>query len=414
MDAIDLTIFAALAMVYAVGSGMLGRTILTPAIFFLTAGILFGDAVLGWLILDADGPTLRLIAETTLALVLFADASKINVKLLTREIAIPARLLGIGLPLTIAAGVAAALVVVPGLTVVEATLLAIAIAPTDAALGQAVVSDERVPSRVRQGLNVESGLNDGLCVPLLLIVLAFASAEGGGETEPVRLVLEEIGFGVVGGLAAASIGVAALRFGTARGWVASAWAPLVPLAITGMAYGLATTLHGSGLIAAFAAGLTFGVLGTARELETSEMVETVADGFSAATFLVFGAAIVPAVMFGFTWATLIFAVVALTLARMIPVAISLIGLHARLPTVTFIGWFGPRGLASIVFAVLILQAEPIPSLELLLATISLTIVVSVYAHGITARPLTQRYTAWLHANPRGDQLAAMADPRPPT
>ena len=203
MEAIDLTILAAAGMVYAVASARLGRTILTPAIFFLSTGILLGDAVLGWFTVEASGAALRLIAETTLALVLFADASRINLRLLTREIAVPARLLGIGLPLTILAGIGVALLVLPGLSVVEAALLAIAVAPTDAALGQTVVSDERVPSRIRQGLNVESGLNDGLCVPLLLIALAFASAEGGGETEPVRLVLEEIGFGVVGGLVAA-------------------------------------------------------------------------------------------------------------------------------------------------------------------------------------------------------------------
>ena len=293
MEAIDLTILAAAGMAYAVLSARLGRTILTPAIFFLSAGILLGDAVLGWFTVEASGAALRLIAETTLALVLFADASRINLRLLAREIAVPARLLGIGLPLTILAGIGVALLVLPGLSLVEAALLAIAVAPTDAALGQTVVSDERLPSRIRQGLNVESGLNDGLCVPLLLIALAVASAEGGGDTEPVRLVLEEIGFGVVGGLVAGALGAFALRIGRERGWTAAAWAPLVPLAATGMAYGLATVLHGSGLIAAFTGGLAFGAIASAQEEKAAEMIETVGDAFSAATFLVFGAAIVP-------------------------------------------------------------------------------------------------------------------------
>jgi NhaP-type Na+/H+ or K+/H+ antiporter len=348
---------------------------------------------------------LRLIAETTLALVLFADASRINIGLLRREIAVPARLLGIGLPLTIVAGAAAALLLLPGLTLVEAALLAIAVAPTDAALGQKVVSDERVPSRIRQGLNVESGLNDGLCVPLLLIALAFASAEGGSETEPVRLVLEEIGFGVLGGLVAGVISAYGLRLGRQRGWVASAWAPLVPLAAIGMAYGLATVLHGSGLIAAFTAGMAFGTIASEGEMRATDMLETVGDGFSAATFFVFGAAILPVVMQGFGWALLGFVVVALTVARMLPVALALLGTRARVPTVAFVGWFGPRGLASIVFAVLILQAEPIPNLDLILATISLTVIVSVYAHGVTALPLTERYVAWMRSNPRPDRHA---------
>ena len=294
---------------------------------------------------------------------LFADASRINLRLLTREIAVPARLLGIGLPLTILAGTVVALLVLPGLSVVEAILLAIAVAPTDAALGQSVVSDDRVPSRIRQGLNVESGLNDGLCVPLLLIALAFASAEGGGDTEPVRLVLEEIGFGVVGGLVAGVLGAFAVRIGRERGWTATAWAPLVPLAATGMAYGLATVLHGSGLIAAFTAGLAFGAMASAEEEEAAEMIETVGDGFSAATFLVFGAAIVPVMLDGMGWSPLLFAVLALTVVRMLPVALALLGTGARPPTVAFVGWFGPRGLASIVFAVLILQGEPIPNLH---------------------------------------------------
>ena len=409
MEALDLTILAAVGMLYAVVSARLGRTVLTSAIFFLSAGILLGEAVLGWFVIEADGSALRLIAETTLALVLFADASKINLRLLQREIAIPARLLGIGLPLTIVAGAAAALLVLPGLSVVEAALLAISVAPTDAALGQTVVSDERVPSRIRQGLNVESGLNDGLCVPLLLIALAFASAEGGGETEPVRLVLEEIGFGVAGGLVAGVLGAFALRVGRQRGWVASAWAPLVPLAATGMAYGLATVLHGSGLIAAFTAGLAFGTIASAKEQEAAELIETIGDGFSAATFLVFGAAIVPLMLDVVTWASLLFVVLALTVARMLPVALALLGTKARLPTVAYVGWFGPRGLASIVFAVLILQAEPIPSLGVVLATISLTVVVSVYAHGVTALPLTERFVAWVRANPRPEVSATTLD-----
>ena len=409
MEALDLTILAAVGMAYAVLSARLGRTVITPAIFFLSAGILLGDAVLGWFSVQASGASLRLIAETTLALVLFADASRINIRLLTREIAVPARLLGIGLPLTILAGTGIALLALPGLSVVEAALLAIAVAPTDAALGQSVVADERIPSRIRQGLNVESGLNDGLCVPLLLIALAFASAEGGGDTEPVRLVLEEIGFGVVGGLVAGVTGALAVRIGRKRGWTAVAWAPLIPLAATGMAYGLATVLHGSGLIAAFTGGLAFGTIASAEEERTAEMIETVGDGFSAATFLVFGAAIVPVMLEGMGWGPLLFAVLALTVARMVPVALALLGTGARPPTVAFVGWFGPRGLASIVFAVLIFQAEPVPNLQLVLATISLTVILSVYAHGVTALPLTDRYVAWLRSHARPHEPATGAD-----
>ena len=399
MEATDLAILAAALMLYAVASGRLSRTVLTPAIAFLSAGIVLGDAVLGWFTVEADGDALRLIAETTLTLVLFADASRINLRLLRQEIAVPARLLGIGLPLTILVGTGVVLLVLPELAVVEAALLAIAVAPTDAALGQAVISDERVPSRIRQGLNVESGLNDGLCVPLLLIALAIISAEGGGETDPIRLVIEEIGFGVVAGIASGAAGAYALHFGRRRRWTASAWAPLVPLAAAGLSYGLASALGGSGLIAAFSAGLTFGTIASDREEQAAEMLETIGDGFSAATFFVFGAAVVPLVLGVADWAMALYALLALTVARMAPVAVALLGLGVRAPTVAFVGWFGPRGLASIVFGVLILQAAPIPNLEPIIATISLTVMLSVYAHGLTASPLTERYLAWARRQP---------------
>ncbi len=407
MDAIDLAILAGVGLLYAVFSGWLDRTVLTPAIVFLTAGIVLGNAVLGWFDVAATGPSLRLIAEATLALVLFADASKIDLRRLRREIALPARLLGIGLPLTILVGTAAALVLLPGLAPIEAILLAIAVAPTDAALGAPVVADERVPLRIRQSLNVESGLNDGLCVPLLLIALAFASAEGGGETEPLRLVVEEIGFGVVGGLLAGGLGALALHTALTRRWVARAWESVVPLTIIGLAYGLATILHGSGLIAAFIAGLAFGTIASTREERSTELTETIGGAASAVTFLVFGAAIIPHVLRDVGWGPIAFGVAALTLVRMLPVAIAVLGLHARLPTIAFVAWFGPRGLASIVFAVLILQAGPMPGLEVIIATITVTIILSVYAHGLTALPLTDRYVAWRAAHPPRVETAAV-------
>jgi NhaP-type Na+/H+ or K+/H+ antiporter len=291
-------------------------------------------------------------------------------------------------------------VALPELTLVETALLAIAVAPTDAALGAVVVSDERVPSRIRQGLNVESGLNDGLCVPLLLVALAFVSAEGGGEAAPIQLVLEEIVFGVIGGLVAGGLGALALRWARRRQWVASVWAPVAPLMIVGVAYGLATVLHGSGLIATFIAGLAFGMILSRADEETAGMAETLGNAMSAFTFLIFGATVVPVTLAGLTWGPIVFAVLALTVVRIVPVAIALLGLGARLPTVGFLAWFGPRGLASIVFAVLILQAGPIPHLDLILATITITIVISVYAHGVTALPLTNRYVAWAAAHPR--------------
>ena len=169
---------------------------------FVGGGILVSADVLGWLDAGIGSSTVRWVAEATLTVVLFSDASRINLRALRRESALPVRLLGIGLPLTIAAGAVAGVAVLGELALIEAVLLAIVLAPTDAALGQAVVSDERIPSRVRQGLNVESGLNDGICVPLLLIAIAVAEAQEGaiGDGAAVHLVLEEIGYGCLGGV----------------------------------------------------------------------------------------------------------------------------------------------------------------------------------------------------------------------
>lgn len=400
MGGSGLVAIALLVLAYAAVSRRLLGTVVTPAMVFVAGGIVASADVLGWLDPTIGSDSVRWVAEATLTVVLFSDASRLDFGALRREYVVPLRLLAIGLPLTIVAGALAGVALLGELVFIEAVLLAIVLAPTDAALGQAVVTDARVPSRVRQGLNVESGLNDGLCVPLLLIALAVVSAEAGQETQPVRLVVEEIGFGVVGGVVSGALGATALRLGRRRGWVAEQWAPLAPLAAAGLSYGLATALGGSGLIAAFSAGLAFGAIALEEDERAAGMLETIGDGFSAATFFVFGAAVVPIIIGVVDGAMLVFGVLALTVVRMLPVAVALAGTHARAPTVAFVGWFGPRGLASIVFAVLILQAEPIPNLTPILATIGVTVALSVYAHGLTAAPLTERYLAWARRDPR--------------
>jgi sodium/hydrogen antiporter len=204
MDSWSLAIIAALVLGYAGLSRRLERTVFTGPMLFVAGGLLVGTEVLGWLDLGIASSTVRALAEATLTLVLFADASRIDLAALRREIALPARLLRIGLPLTIAAGTVTAVLLFTQLTWLEALVLAIVLAPTDAALGQAVVTDPRLPVRIRQGLNVESGLNDGICVPLLFIALALAETDEGSitSTHAVRLVFEEIGYGVIGGVAA--------------------------------------------------------------------------------------------------------------------------------------------------------------------------------------------------------------------
>jgi sodium/hydrogen antiporter len=340
-----------------------------------------------------------------LALVLFSDASRISLGRLRSEYSVPLRLLAIGLPLTIAAGAAVGVAVLPGVSLVEALVLAVMVACTDAALGQAVVTDERIPSRIRQGLNVESGLNDGLCVPLFFIAIAIAQAEEGTLTRraAVELVLEEIGYGVVGGVVAGVVGALALRIASKRGWIEPHWLQILTVATALAAAGIADALHGSIFIAAFVGGFLFGTLRRGAGGQVTYLVDQGGEVLNAVTFLVFGAAILGPVLDDLTWQLVLYAVLSLTVVRMLPVALSLIGTAARRETVSFVGWFGPRGLATIVFGVLLVQDSQLPHERTLLLAAAITVGLSVYAHGLTATPLSDRYVSWYGSHPEDQQ-----------
>jgi sodium/hydrogen antiporter len=402
MDTWSLAVLAALVLGFAVLSRRLEATVLTAPIVFVVGGLVAGNEGLGWIDLHIGSGGVRVLAEVTLTLVLFADASRIDLASLRRELAFPARLLGIGLPLTLVAGSLVAVGVLDELLVVEAVVLAIVLAPTDAALGQAVVTDPRLPSRIRQGLNVESGLNDGLCVPLLFIALAVAEADVGAVSahDAVHLVLEEIGWGLVGGIVAGVVGAVALRFATRHGLVGEDWVQVVPIASAGLAYGLAAPLGGSGFIAAFAGGFAFGAVQRGAEGEVTYLADVSGQVLSALTFVVFGAVVLGPALDVVGWEPVLYAVLSLTVIRMVPVALGLIGSGARTPTVAYAGWFGPRGLASIVFAVILIEEADLPHTDLMLVTIAITVGLSVLAHGLTARPLTDAYATWYASHPK--------------
>ena len=414
MSGSGLVAIALLVLAYAAFSRRLSGTVITAAMVFVAGGILVSDEVLGWLDPTIGSDTVRWVAEATLAVVLFSDASRIDLVALRREYVVPLRLLAIGLPLTIVAGTLAGVGLLGELVFIEAVLLSIVLAPTDAALGQAVVTDPRVPSRVRQGLNVESGLNDGICVPLLLIAIAIAEAEAGaiGNGAAVELVLEEIGYGCVGGVVAGLAAAAVLRVGVTRGLVDPIWVQVVPVAGAALAYGLAVWMHGSGFIAAFVGGAVFG--GLRREVggEVSYFLEEAGGLLGAVTFILFGAVMLVPTLDDLSVEIVVYALLSLTLVRMLPVALAMLGSGARRPTVAFLGWFGPRGLASIVFAVILVEDADLASESVLLNTIFLTIGLSVLLHGLTATPLAGRYAAWFAAHPREAPLAFESAPAP--
>jgi len=402
-----LASIAVVILAFAAVSKLLDGTPVTGAMVFTAAGLVLGAKAAGLVDPSASGETVKLLAESTLAVVLFADAARIDLRALREEYRVPARLLGIGLPLTIAAGFGAALLVLGSLGWPEALILAIVLAPTDAALGQAVVTLPALPSRIRQGLNVESGLNDGICVPLFAVALAVATTEAGliHGSHAASLLGEAIGygtlFGVIGGVAAAAVVVLAAP----RGLVLGSWLQIVPAAGAVFAYTSASAVGGSGFIAAFVGGVVFGGIRRRRGGEVGYLMEQLGGLLGAATFVVFGGAFLGPALGRLTWAVAGYAVLSLTLVRMLPVAVAMIGTHARPRTVAFLGWFGPRGLASIVFAVLVVEApDELPHETLMLTTIFVTIGLSVLAHGVSAAPLGRRYARWFAEHPRPQTL----------
>src|SRR4051794_33292443 len=410
----------ALLGVAAVSRRLSGSPV-TPTMVFVAFGLLVGPKALDRIDVPSTSAAVRTLAEATLALVLFVDSSRIDLRHLRRGADVPVRLLGIGLPLTIASGSAIAAIVFGQLSAEEAVVLGVALAPTDAALGQAVVIDPRVPERIRQGLNVESGLNDGICVPLLFLAVAAADVHA-DITEghrAITIVAEEIGYGLLAGAAAgALIGLIVVQAGR-RDLIEGPWRQVIPAAGAALAYGAATGLGGSGFIAAFVAGGAFRIVLGRDPEELNRFTEEVANVLSGITFVLFGVVLLGPVLADLSGRTALYAVLSLTLARMAPVAVAMLRSHARATTVGFLGWFGPRGLASIVFAAIVIEESRLPHEQLIARAIYLTVGLSVLAHGLSAAPLAGRYGRWYARHRQTDRPpmesapTAMTRPRGP-
>ena len=395
-------------------SRRLSGTPVTPAMLFVAYGLVVGTQLLGGIDVESTSSTVRTLAEATLALVLFCDASRIDLDHLRSEVSVPARLLGIGLPLTIALGAAAAAVVFGELSLWEAVIVGVVLAPTDAALGQAVVIEPRVPQRIRQGLNVESGLNDGICVPLLFAAVAVADVRSdiSGGRSAGTLLLEEIGYGVLGGVVAAVVIAAIVKEAGRRELIQGAWLQVVPAAGTALAYGIAIGLHGSGFIAAFVAGGVFRALLGRDPAELNRFSDEVGGVLNGVTFIFFGAILLGPALAQLTWQIVLYALLSLTLVRMLPVGVAMLRSHASAPTVAFLGWFGPRGLASIVFAVIVVEESGLPNEHLIALIVYVTVGLSVMAHGVSAAPLAARYASWHERSAQPMESAATEISRP--
>ncbi|HWD03270.1 MAG TPA: cation:proton antiporter [Amycolatopsis sp.] len=395
MNAWVFPVAALVLLGYGALSARLRSTVVSGVLVFVVAGVLLGRLG-GFLSGDVADQSVRVLAEGTLALLLFTDASVVSVGRLWRDRVLPARLLGIGLPLTIGAGTLMALAIFPDLSPWVAAALATMLAPTDAALGRPVIEDRRVPTDLREGLNVESGLNDGICVPLLIIFLSVAeSGEHATHTGPLWVVVTEIGYGVGAGVVAGAFGGWVLTKFAAKGWSNQVWQQINGVVTPLFAYTAADALGGSGFIAAFVAGSVYGTMAGREAQRATVLAEHTGELLDAVTFLVFGAVLLGPALTAFSWPVAWYAIASLTVVRMIPVALALLGRGDRLPTIAFLGWFGPRGLASIVFVMVLVEQAGLAERGLILTVVTWTVGLSVVAHGVTAPLAAPRYAAWV-------------------
>ena len=388
----NLAVIAAFLLAYSIFAGRFESRLLNGPLMFMLAGLLLGPAVLGVLQPQITREGIKVLAELTLAIVLFSDAANANLKVLHEYEGLPLRLLLIGLPLTLLAGWLVGFWLFPQVPAIELAILATILAPTDAALGKAVVSNPAVPAPVREGLNVESGLNDGICVPVLLLLLALMLEVQTHEPAmlAVELIAEELGIGALVGGGLALLACRLLRLSEQHDWQMPMWSQLTLPGLALLCFALAQTLGGSGFIAAFVGGLLSGYLLKRQKHQLLKASEEFGSLLSVITWVTFGALVIPRGWSSFTPQIWLYAVLSLTLIRMLPVYLSLLGTGFATETRLFIGWFGPRGLATIVFAVMIMSSN-LQAANTLLATAICTVLLSVLLHGITANPWAARY-----------------------
>jgi sodium/hydrogen antiporter len=377
---------------YALVSRVLDRWNLTPHIVLLTLGIGAGLLVAEPETLGFDTELLHGAGELALILALFVDAARIDVGALRGTAGLPVRLLAIGLPLTLVLGLAAALLLLPGLTVVEALLLAALVAPTDASLGAIVVISPRVPRRVRQALNVESGLNDGLVTPIVVVAAAIAAAATPAEEGGLlRTAVAQVLSGTLAGILVGAGGALLFRIADRRGLILPAARWIAAPAMALLAWFVAHEIDGNAFVAAFVGGLAYAAtIGRAQD-EDLEVGEVGGELLALLTFFLFGV-LVPSIG-GYDVRVIVFALLALTLVRILPVALALVGTGLSRASVLFMGWFGPRGLASIVLAIVAIGDDSAsPSFApVVVSAVVATVVLSVYAHGLTAGPAVRAF-----------------------
>ncbi len=391
LDTEALAIAAACVVVWSVSSGRLERLYISAPIAFVIMGLVLTHGPIALIHFSPHSETIKALAEVTLALVLFTDASRVNIHELRRDVGLPIRLLAIGLPLTIGFGTAVAFGIFPGISLWVAATVGAIVAPTDAALGAAIMGDTRIPNRIRRLLNVESGLNDGIATPFVNLFLTGAVATEVVHSISVLGAAGELLIGAGVGAGVGLVGGWVLTWANARGWSAPGFRSLAPLGLALFAYSAAIEADGNGFVAAFIAGMAFGSVVRSDLEPMVDFAEEAGGLLSLMVWLFFGAAMLVPGLEHATWSDFLFAVLALTAVRMVSVALALVGSGLERFTVGFIGWFGPRGLASVVFGLIAYDSLDPTDAGRVLSAVTVTIALSVLAHGLSASPLAARY-----------------------
>jgi NhaP-type Na+/H+ or K+/H+ antiporter len=398
LNAAAIAVAAGCVILWGLLSARLERWDVTAPIAFLVLGLGAANGPFALIHVDLHSSDIRGLAEITLALVLFGDASRVNFKTLRGDVAVPVRLLAIGLPLTIAAGAGVAAGLFTGVGLWVPAAIGAIVAPTDAALGASIMQDERVPVVVRRTLNVESGLNDGIATPVVNLFLAGALAGEAIHSPGVGQAAVDLLGGAALGAGIGILGAAVLTWSNRAHWSAPAYQPLSVLALAVFAYTTALVAGLNGFVAAFIAGMAFG--STLKEGEFLGFAEETGTLLSLLVWFIFGAVMVVPGFEAAGWRDFLFAVLALTVIRMVPVALAMLGSGFGTATVAFIGWFGPRGLASVVFGLIAVDSLAPKDAQVVLAAVTVTVTFSVIAHGITSSPLAERYgRAWQQLHP---------------
>ena len=410
---VDIVYFAiaVATLAFALVSRRVTSSLLTAPLVFLAFGAML--SVSGLFESDEHAhEALHLVAEITLVLVLFTDAAQVDLSRLRQDHSWPLRMLVVGLPVAIGLGTLIAPVLLPGWPIWEAALLAAILAPTDAALGQAVVTNPAVPERVRRALTVESGLNDGLALPAVILFACMASATHslGGTLDWVAFGLKQVVLGPLAGLLVGVPGAIALKHAADKGWSDRALEGVAVVALAALCYLLADMIGGNGFIAAFVGGLCFGNLLQKRCSFAFEFAESEGQALILVAFLMVGMILLPEALSVSGWISIVIAIASLFIVRPVAIWVAMIGSGAAPMTRLFLGWFGPRGLASALFALLVLSKVATPHASEVLMIVILTVALSALLHGITAVPGAQWYGRWVKRTNAPGEVQPMAAP----